>query len=280
LSNFIYRLRCRFQLFRLSYFTRDVKLRSLIRKLHIEGFDFVQFGQSIRYHPVRWSLFLEALLHRSYLPTVEDKWKSNERLEFLGDAILNFVVADHLYRLYPHIEEGALTKMRARLVNRRILANRAREIHLPEFLLLSPSAAQSLDGGSESIISDAYEAVVGAIYLDGGLEEVKRFIDTSLLQNPETCSFALLDENFKSALLEYSQGRSIGIPRYGVVREEGPEHDRRFTVVVTIGGRPMGYGTGRTKKIAEQSAAEDALERLRKEPLINQPENTHASDEK
>jgi ribonuclease-3 len=112
--------------------------------------------RAIGYVPKSWDVFFEALLHRSYLPYASRRWKSNERLEFLGDAILNFIVAEHLYRIYPDMEEGDLTKVRSRLVNRRILATRAKALGLHEFILLSPSATQSLDSGSESILSDAF----------------------------------------------------------------------------------------------------------------------------
>jgi ribonuclease III len=211
---------------------------------------------------------------------MDETWLSNERLEFLGDAILNFIVAEYLFKTYPDIEEGSLTKMRSRLVNRKILAQRARELHLSEFLLLSTSAAQSIDSGSESIISDAFEAIVGALYLDGGLGVARKFIHMSLLKNPEVFNSAMMDDNYKSALLEYAQARSLGIPRYTVIREEGPEHDRRFTVEVSLNGQSLGTGTGRSKKEAEQSAAADGLEHIEQNSPTIQPENEHVADEK
>jgi ribonuclease-3 len=196
-------------------------------------------------------------------------------LEFLGDAILSFVVAEHLFRTYPEMEEGNLTKLRSRLVNRKILAQRSKDLHLSDFLLLSTSAAQSIDSGSESIIADAFESIVGALYLDGGFTAAKRFIYASLLMNPEVFNSAMMDDNYKSALLEYVQARSLGIPRYAVTQEEGPEHDRRFTVEVTIGTHSWGVGSGRSKKEAEQSAAADALERIQQQKVDIHPENVH-----
>ena len=118
------------------------------------------------------------------------------------------------------MEEGNLTKLRSRLVNRRILAQRSKELHLSEFLLLSSSAAQSIDSGSESIIADAFESIIGALYLDGGLAAARKFISTSLLRNQEVFNSAMMDDNYKSALLEYAQARSYGIPRYSVLHEE------------------------------------------------------------
>ena len=214
------------------------------------------------------------MLHRSYLQFLDAQWGSNERLEFLGDAVLNFVVAEHLFITYPDMEEGQLTKLRSRLVNRKILAHRAKELHLPEFLLLSSSAAQSVDSGSESIIADAVESVIGAMYLDGGLNAARAFIHTTLLKNPDVFNSALADDNYKSNLLEYAQAHSLGIPHYAVIQEEGPEHDRRFTVEVFIGTHSCGSGFGRSKKEAEQAAASRALEYIQQNPLTEHENST------
>jgi ribonuclease-3 len=225
-------------------------------------FDFARFEQILGYHPKNWSLFFESLLHRSYMQYLGPLTKSNERLEFLGDAILNSLVAEYLYRLYPSMEEGDLTKIRSRLVNRRALALRAKELRLSEYMLLSSSALQSIDGGSDSILADAFEAVIGALYLDGGLSAARKFVTHVLLSQSSIRSSALTDDNYKSALLEYSQARSLGVPRYAIVREDGPDHDRRFTVEVFLGADSLGAGSGRSKKDAEQAAAAQALERI------------------
>jgi ribonuclease-3 len=160
------------------------------------------------------------------------------------------------------MEEGDLTKIRSRLVNRKTLAQRAKDLHLSDFMLLSSSAVQSIDSGSESILSDAFEAIIGAIYLEGGLEEARAFVKRALLSSDEILNSALTDDNYKSALLEYSQGHSLGIPRYTIVREEGPDHDRRFTVEVFLGSDSYGTGTGRSKKDAEQAAAAQAIVKI------------------
>jgi ribonuclease-3 len=267
LNNIISRLRCRFHLLCFSFLSRDTQVKSLVEKLRSTGFDFVQFEKALQHRPRKWKLFLQALIHRSYLQLSNERWESNERLEFLGDAILSFVVAEHLFRTYPEMEEGNLTKLRSRLVNRKILAQRSKDLHLADFLLLSTSAAQSIDSGSESIIADAFESIVGALYLDGGLRAAKRFIYASLLENLEVFNSAIMDDNYKSALLEYVQARSLGVPRYSVIQEEGPEHDRRFTVEVIIGGQSCGVGSGRSKKEAEQSAAAEALERIQQQKV-------------
>jgi ribonuclease III len=280
LNNIINRLCCRFHLLCFSFLSRDKQVKSLVEKLRSTGFNFVQFEKALQYRPRDWKLFLQALIHRSYLQLIDECWESNERLEFLGDAILSFVVAEHLFETYPEMEEGNLTKLRSRLVNRKILAQRSKELHISDFLLLSPSAAQSIDSGSESIIADAFESIVGALYLDGGFSAAKRFISASLLNNPEVFKSALMDDNYKSALLEYVQARSLGIPRYSVIQEEGPEHDRRFTVEVTVGVQPWGVGSGRSKKEAEQFSAADALERIQQQKIDFHPENVHETTTK
>ncbi len=244
------------------------------------GFDFDRFARTIRYYPAKWKLFLQALLHRSYLQFADEKWDSNERLEFFGDAILNFIVAEHLFHTYPEMEEGSLTKLRSRLVNRKILAQRAKDMQLSDFLLLSSSAAQSIGSGSDSILADAFEAIVGALYLDGGLSAARKFIHATLLSNPDVFNTALTDDNYKSALLEYAQARSLGVPRYAVVREDGPEHDRRFTVEVLIGLQTAGVGSGRSKKDAEQAAAAQALDRIQSHLHNSQSENENVKSAK
>jgi len=259
------RLRSRIQAFRIFGLFRGARDRAVAEILRNAHVDLRRFQETIGYRPRNWRLFLQALLHRSYLQFVDSRWTSNERLEFLGDAILNFVVADHLFCAFPDMEEGDLTKVRSRLVNRRVLALRAREIQLTEFLLLSTSATQSVEGGAESILSDAYESIVGAIYLDGGFEAASRFIRRTIFSQPDVLESALTDDNYKSALLEFVQGRNLSAPHYAVVREEGPEHDRRFTVAVFIGGQTFGTGTGRSKKEAEQAAAARALERIQQQ---------------
>jgi ribonuclease-3 len=261
----------------LLYLSRDSQFKSLAGKLRKTGFDFPAFEKTLQYHPHTWKLFFQALIHRSYLPVIGQHWPSNERLEFLGDAVLNFIVAEHLFRTYPEMEEGALTKLRSRLVNRKVLAQRAKDMHLAEFLMLSPSAAQSIDSGAESIIADAFESVVGAIFLDGGFLAAKKFVAALLLNNAEVLNGAMTDDNYKSALLEYAQAHSLGVPRYAVLQEEGPEHDRRFTMEVSIGGHPWGTGLGKSKKEAEQSAAARALEHIQENNVPSQSENNYAA---
>lgn len=260
-----------FSSFRLFFHRPEIQLGGTAQQLSPNNFDFHRFARTIGYRPKNWELFIQSLLHRSYLQFVDPQWKSNERLEFLGDSVLNATVAKFLYDSFPNLEEGDLTKLRSRLVNRRILAQRAKEHHISDFLFLSSSAVQSIDSGSESILADAFEAILGAIYLDGGLNAARKFVYRTLLTDEDVLNSAQTDDNYKSALLEYSQRNSLGIPRYSVLKEEGPEHDRRFTIEVIIGNLSYGIGNGKSKKDAEQSAAAQALEKIHQRHPVTQP---------
>lgn len=187
---------------------------------------------------------------------------SNERLEFLGDAVLNLLVAEYLFETRSMAPEGELTKLRSRLVNRKALALYAKNLGLERFLLTSAQADQLPGRGMETILSDAYEAVVGAIYLDGGYEEARGFISRTVIGTFRTGQIGALDENYKSMLLEHAQAEGMGVPRYTTVGEKGPDHDRTFTVAVQIGGEQYGSGSGKNKKDAEQEAARTALKSL------------------
>ena len=234
--------------------------------------DFNRFESVLHYRIRAKSLFLQAVLHRSYLQFAETpNLHSNERLEFLGDSILNMVVAERLYLMYPEAEEGDLTIMRARFVNRKALVHYAKTIHLRDFLLLSNSASQAAEKGADTILADAYEAIIGAVYLDGGLEEAKRFVELQLSRVLREGTLHEADENYKSALLEYAQANGRALPHYTIMKEEGPDHDRTFTVEVSIGDGMSGLGTGKNKKEAEQAAAENALSIIgRKQSAANE----------
>jgi ribonuclease III len=198
-------------------------------------------------------------LHRSYLQVLNDnRLLSNERLEFLGDSILGMVVAEYLFSLHTHVPEGELTKMRSWLVNASSLAVCAKKIGLEKFIMLSYSAEKSLETGSESILSDALEAIIGAIYLDSGIETAREFITNSLLPI-EMNSSAMKDRNYKSILLETVQAQGLESPKYYVIDEQGPDHDKLFIVGVYIDNLLTATGTGKNKKQAEQEAAKNAL---------------------
>jgi ribonuclease-3 len=209
--------------------------------------------------------FEQALVHRSYLQVNENKTlASNERLEFLGDSILNMLIGEFLFHRYTGIQEGELTKLRSRLVNRKALTLCARAIRVEKLILLNSSAEQSLTQGNDSLLADAFEAIIAAIYLDNGssLEPVKQFLARTLLTPAMFEKILFIDENFKSILLEHLQAQGLGVPRYSVVKEEGPDHERVFTVEVHVNSEVKGRGKGRSKKEAEQQAAAEAIESL------------------
>ncbi len=206
------------------------------------------------------TFFYQALTHRSFISqTTNGKFKSNERLEFLGDSILNMIVGEFLFKNFPDANEGDLTKMRSRLVNRKALATYANEIGLWDFLILSPGVTQSLDKGSDTILADGFEAVIGAIFLDSGLECTNKFIRKCLLKSGRIKTASTIDQNYKSRLLEYSQANGFGVPRYNLINSEGPDHNKIFTVEVIINNQVCGTGTGKNKKEAEQAAASTAI---------------------
>jgi len=211
------------------------------------------------------SVYVQALLHRSYITNGKtfDGYKSNERLEFFGDAILSMIVSEYLYEKFPRSDEGHLTKLRARLINKNALAHFAEKIELLDFIFVSPSARQSIEQGYNSLIADAYEAIIAAIYIDAGYEAVSLFVRKQLVESLQNKNIELLvDDNYKSLLIEYTQGVGLGTPRYEVVKKEGPDHDQVFTVEVRINKKSHGQGIGKSKKEAEQKAARVAYTRL------------------
>ena len=209
------------------------------------------------------SHYIRALVHRSFLEQNDYSQPSNERLEFLGDSVLSLVIAEYLYNKYPDEEEGFLTKVRAKIVNRKALADAAERIKLEEFILLSKNISKDVVYSSKSILSDALEALIGAVYLDSGLEAGKNFIKRVLLEPILKEGELLVDENYKSQLLEYAQGNKLEIPSYYIINEEGPQHERIFTVEVNIGDTHYGIGAGKNKKSAEQEAARTALNKIK-----------------
>jgi ribonuclease-3 len=231
----------------------------------IASIDFREFQETINYEIINKRIFINALTHRSFLKSKNVnglRLTSNERLEYLGDAILDSVVAEYLFKNFPMSEEGDLTKFRSVLVNQRFLAERAKEIELQKYLLASPTALKSIDDGYDTILSDAYESLIGAIFIDRGYEASKEFLNNQIFKKLDVKWLNQFDENFKSKLLEYSQANTDYVPEYKVIEQEGPEHNKLFTVEVSINERALGIGKGRTKKQAEQEAASNALKNL------------------
>jgi len=231
----------------------------------IASFDFKAFQESIGYEVIHKNIFINALTHRSFIKSKNVdglKVASNERLEYLGDAILDSIVAEYLYKNFPESEEGDLTKFRSVLVNQRFLAERAKDIQLQRFMLAAPTALKSIEDGYDTILSDAYEALVGAIFMDKGYDAAKEFLNNQIFIKLDVKWLNQFDENYKSRLLEYTQANTEFVPEYRVINQEGPEHNKLFTVEVAINNLALGIGKGRTKKQAEQEAASNALKNL------------------
>jgi len=204
-------------------------------------------------------LLEQALTHRSFLGcTGGDPHYSNERMEFLGDAVLELIVIDHLYGVYDGDREGALTKKKGLLVSRKVLANSAEWMKLGQYVLLSPAERDAGGPTRTSILADTLEAVIAAIYLDQGLEAARKFVHQRLLAHTDSIIGDLSKANFKSQLQEYVQAKFKTHPRYRVVTEVGPDHRKLFTVEVSIRGRLLGRGQGYNKKEAQQNAAKNA----------------------
>jgi ribonuclease-3 len=199
-----------------------------------------------------------ALTHRSYIyETAGEGLTSNERLEFLGDSILAFISAAFLYQAFPDLSEGELSDIRAILVKRDTLANFAHEIHLGSYLLLGKGEQHS--GGGQRVLASAFEAVLGAIYLDQGIEAAHSFLLPRLEPLARNIVQKRLFKDNKSLFQELAQARDGITPSYRLVSQEGPSHNREFTVEVMLGTQVAGRGHGRNKQAAEQEAASNAL---------------------
>ena len=202
-----------------------------------------------------------ALYHSSYANENRGRGiASNERLEFLGDSVLGMVVADHLYRAHPDMPEGELTRTRAALVCEGSLVKVARELSLGDYLKLGKG--ESAGGGRRrpSIQADAVEAIIAAIYLDGGIGSARKMIQRFILsRNPGDVTE---NQDYKTALQELVQKESGQELSYHLVGESGPDHDKRFAIQVTLNGKVIGHGEGRSKKEGEQMAAQEAIKNL------------------
>ena len=209
-------------------------------------------------------LLAQALVHRSYLNEQEGPaGGSYERMEFLGDAVLELMVSTELYRRFPDMDEGELTKSRASLVCRETLAQVARRLHLGEFLLVGKGEEATGGRYRDSILASAFEAVVAAVYLDLGYTEATRFLLRAMAEELDQFNReGTPPENPKSHLQEYIQGLGRAAPRYRLVSSDGPDHSPVFTVEVLVEDEVMGTGQGGRKADAERTAAQDALARL------------------
>ena len=220
-----------------------------------------ELEQAIGYRFKNITLLQNALAHSSY---ANERWhdglKSNERLEFLGDSILGMVVADYLYKNFPDRPEGELTRMRADMVCEQSLARIADQIGLGQHMLLGHGEEQGGGRLRGSILADAVESVIAASYLDGGMEAARRFIEHFVLCNVPVSR--LRNADYKTQLQELVQQKKNQVLVYTLTGESGPDHDKHFTVEVSVNGTVVGTGDGTSKKRAEQEAARQAIEKL------------------
>lgn len=207
------------------------------------------------------NVLLSAVTHRSYLNEHRDAtWDHNERLEFLGDAVLELVVTDYLFKKYPEKPEGELTAVRAALVNTVSLSGASEQLGVNEHLLMSKGEAKDVGRARQYILANAFEACIGAIYLDQGYETAKEFIASRLFDKTEEIVRKRLWQDAKSRFQELTQEHVSITPTYETISQDGPDHDRVFTVGVYLKKELVAEGKGRSKQEAEQQAAEKAIE--------------------
>lgn len=209
-------------------------------------------------------LYKQAFVHRSYLNETKEHIESNERLEFLGDSILSFIVSDHLYRTYPQFDEGILTNLRSLVVNTKSLAKKAKELGFGQHLLLSRGEEDSGGRENESILANTFESVIGALYIDQGIDAVKPFLYDVLIPDIAEYVSKKVFKDPKSLLQEYVQSKKQNSPVYKVLHEEGPAHAKQFTIGVYVNNKLIGEGQGKSKQEGEEHAAEQALEKIGK----------------
>jgi ribonuclease-3 len=206
-------------------------------------------------------LLTHALTHRSYLNEhPQENLASNERLEFLGDAILEFIVSRKLFTLLPHLDEGILTTLRSLIVKTDSLAEAGDRFHLGEFLLLSKGEEETGGRANKSLLANTFEALTGAIFLDQGLAKTEEFIELSLGEKIKTIDSLENIKDYKSLFQEKAQEKKKITPTYRIINTSGPDHDKIFTVGAFLNKRKISEGKGKSKQEAEQRAAQIALE--------------------
>ncbi|MBP3792910.1 MAG: ribonuclease III [Ruminococcus sp.] len=217
-----------------------------------------EFQEKIGYKFKNEKLIIEALSHSSYANECKKQRKNNERLEFLGDSVLSVIVSDYIFEHFKHLPEGELTKLRASLVCEQALFDFSKKIDLGKYIFLGKG--EEITGGRErpSIVSDAFEAVIAAIYLDGGLKVASRYVLSFIPEDVKPHSVVSFVD-YKTALQEIIQKNPEEKVEYVLTDESGPDHDKKFTVNVMLNSNVIGTGIGKSKKSAEQNAAKEAL---------------------
>lgn len=207
------------------------------------------------------SLLALAFVHRSFINENRDITQHNERLEFLGDSVLGMLISDYLYRHLPTTPEGQLSYLRSRLVEASSCVNYIQSLHIESYILLGKGERMNDGRGRESILADLFEAIIGAIYLDGGLEAARDFLFKNFTKEIEAILKTPV-RNWKALLQDYCQKNYQQTPTYHVLQESGPDHSKVFQISVLINQKELGRGEGASKKEAQQAAAADALSRF------------------
>ncbi len=218
-----------------------------------------ELEHKLQYHFKDQKLLAQALTHRSCKSKIH-----NERLEFLGDAVLDLIVGEYLFKKFPKLSEGDLSKLRACIVNEQGFNKLALALELGKYIFISPSEESNNGRSKPSILSNTFEALIGAVYLESGLQEATRITHALLESNYNKIDFGLV-RDFKTSLQELTQARFMQIPRYELISESGPDHQKSFTIAIFIDGREYARCSGSSKKNAQQKCAQVAYEILQKE---------------
>ncbi|MDP3244890.1 MAG: ribonuclease III [bacterium] len=209
-----------------------------------------------------------AFIHRSFLNETKEKLSSNERLEFLGDSILSFVVSEYLYKKYPEYNEGILTNIRSLLVNTKSLGLIAKELDFGSLLKLSKGEEESKGRQNQSLLADCLESFIGALYLDQGIDSVSKFLNEVLLFKTKEIIKSKSFKDPKSLLQEYVQAKGQNSPMYKVLGESGPSHAKKFKIGAYVNGKLLGEGIGNSKREAEENAAQSTLDYYKSEKTL------------
>lgn len=230
---------------------------------------YMEIEKSIGYHFQNPSLLIQALTHKSFAnENIKSNYPNNERLEFLGDAVLNLIIAHLLINKFPFAPEGELSRFRSTLVNKKGLSTVARSIDLGKFLLLGKGEEHTGGREKDSILSGAYEALIGAIYLDSCFNTVFKTVEKHFLNLINSLKSPLLKHDYKTELQEISLALYSSLPEYILTGESGPCHNKLFEITILINGKILAKGLGKSKKLAEQKAAKEALNSLKEEKTI------------
>ncbi len=222
--------------------------------------DYTKLEKCLGYQFKDKNLIIEALTHKSY-----KKPYNNERLEFLGDAVLNLIVGEYLFLKFPKSNEGELSKIRASLVNETGFTKLANDINLGDFIFISTAEERNKGRSKASILSDAFEAIMGAIYLESGLDILKPIVLDLLENSYDKINLDVLFSDYKTALQEITQAKFGSIPEYKIEGSYGPDHKKEFEVSIWIDNKNYGVAKGKSKKLAQQAVAKIAIEKLKED---------------